>query len=477
MILGENPNYAITAKNGRFTIVQANPLFEVTADTVTDDLDPAAAVLHRSDESIPGTLKLDETALEYDTKTYHWTFTPDDTKNYTTQKGVVIITVTGHVWGEPTYTWSADHSTCTATRVCANNPEHIDTETVNSTCDTTAAFCTVASTATYYAEFTKEAFQKQTETVTGTALGHSYGEPEWHWSPRGEASATFVCNRCGNTETIDAETRQVNALNSLTIAAAVQFDGHTFTDSFVVYGNTQPTKAPFPMYIPSVIITKPEEKPAEPETPKEQTPAAPAAPEPAKQPTQPEVKTPLWKQFKDVKADGWYLEYIEYMLENKLMTGTASDKFDPDAATDRATVVTVLYRLEGEPEVIDAEGFDDVPEDSWYAKAVAWAHANEIVLGYGERKFGPTDTVTREQLAAILYRYAQYKKYSTTKSASLTKFKDAKDIEDWTQKAMQWAVGESFLSGRTADTLAPKGDVSRAETAAVIVRFTERYGK
>ena len=139
-------------------------------------------------------------------------------------------------------------------------------------------------------------------------------------------------------------------------------------------------------------------------------------------------------------------------------------------------IVTMLYRLENEPTAASA-GFTDVAAGQWYTDAVNWAAANNIVNGYGDSQFGPTDTITREQMAAILYRYAQYKGYDVTASANLSAYTDAASVSSYAVSAMQWAVGEGLINGVTNTTLVPGGSATRAQVAAILMRFCENVAK
>ncbi|MCR4963952.1 MAG: S-layer homology domain-containing protein [Firmicutes bacterium] len=179
-------------------------------------------------------------------------------------------------------------------------------------------------------------------------------------------------------------------------------------------------------------------------------------------------------RFTDVDTNAWYHEYIDYVVEKGLMQGVTADRFAPNAATTRAMIVTMLYRLEGSPAAGSVNPFKDVANGSWYANAVIWANANGIVEGYGNGKFGPTDNITREQMAAILYRYARYKGYDVSKQANLSGYTDAAKVSSWALPAMQWANAENLITGRTATTLAPGGNATRAEVAAILQRFIER---
>ena len=175
-------------------------------------------------------------------------------------------------------------------------------------------------------------------------------------------------------------------------------------------------------------------------------------------------------KFTDVKMD-WTHDGIHFCVANGLMNGTSDTTFEPDSNTARAMLVTVLYRLEGEPEVGECT-FSDIPEGEWYTDAVIWAAENKIVEGYDGR-FDPTGDITREQFATILYRYAVYKGYDVTASADLSTFVDAEEISSWAKDAMQWAVGAGLINGKGENNLDPTGKATRAEMAAILYRFCE----
>ena len=178
--------------------------------------------------------------------------------------------------------------------------------------------------------------------------------------------------------------------------------------------------------------------------------------------------------FIDVAEQDWFYDDVLYVYENGLMRGTGSDTFSPMASTTRAMIVTVLYRMEGEPESGD-NIFDDVAEGEYYTDAVAWAAENGIVNGYGDGKFGPNDNITREQLAAILYRYSAYKGYDVTvgENTNILSYGDIAELSDYAFTAMQWACGAGLINGMGDGTLAPKSNASRCQIAAVLHRFCE----
>lgn len=185
-------------------------------------------------------------------------------------------------------------------------------------------------------------------------------------------------------------------------------------------------------------------------------------------------ETPSETKFNDVSANDWFASAVDYVTGKGMMNGTADNTFSPKANTTRGMVVTVLYRLENQPST-SAASFTDVASGAYYANAVAWANANGIVSGYGSGKFGPNDKVTREQLAAILYRYAQYKKYdvSVGEDTNILSYDDAQSISSYAIPAIQWACGAGVVTGKSGSKLDSKGNATRAEVAAMLMRFCE----
>ena len=183
-----------------------------------------------------------------------------------------------------------------------------------------------------------------------------------------------------------------------------------------------------------------------------------------------ETKNP----FVDVKASDWFYGSVLKAYEEGWMSGTSAVTFAPNASTTRGMIVSVLYRLEDSPEAGECT-FTDVKADAYYAKAVAWAAENGIVGGYGNGKFGPNDEITREQLAAILYRYAQFKGYDVSKKADLTAFSDYAQVSAYARDAVAWANAEGILSGTSATTLSPRDHATRAQVVAILARFTDAF--
>ncbi len=192
------------------------------------------------------------------------------------------------------------------------------------------------------------------------------------------------------------------------------------------------------------------------------------------------VETAWINPFVDVPADAWYYDAVEYVNENGLMAGTSANTFAPDLTTTRGMIVTILYRLEGSPNIEDeiwGYPFADVDANAYCATAVYWARMNGIVAGYSDELFGPNDTITREQMAAILYRYAQYKGLDTTERADLSKYADAAQVGSWAMDAIRWANAEDLIGGTSNTTLSPQGSATRAQVAVILMRFCQNIEK
>ena len=179
--------------------------------------------------------------------------------------------------------------------------------------------------------------------------------------------------------------------------------------------------------------------------------------------------------FVDVPGDAWYAGGVRYVYAHGLMNGTGNWRFSPNRTTTRAMIATILYRMEGSPRVYGTSQFGDVEAGSWYEDAVIWATQNDIVEGYTSKTFGPNDPITREQMAAMLYRYADYCRcdMSAGRYVDLSKFSDMDKISDYAIPALRWAVGEEIIEGRTGKRLAPTDTATRAEVAVMLMRFCE----
>ena len=178
--------------------------------------------------------------------------------------------------------------------------------------------------------------------------------------------------------------------------------------------------------------------------------------------------------FTDISEKDWFYGDVMFVYENGLMLGTSKTLFSPHGTVMRGMMATILWRMEGSPVPKGKNSFTDVEAGKWYADAITWTAENGIFAGYGKDKFGPDDPITREQLAAIFYRYADYKGYDLTVKGDLDKFKDADKITDYAKTAMQWAVGSGLVKGKSGNLLDPQGTATRAEIAAMLHRFIEK---
>ena len=240
--------------------------------------------------------------------------------------------------------------------------------------------------------------------------------------------------------------------------------GYTFLGWFTAYtggvqvrqiGATETGDKTFYAHWQKTVLPPP---PVTPGTPV--TPARPAA--------------PVGLPFADVSGSDWFYNDVRYVYEKGIMDGTGADRFSPNAPLTRAMIVTILYRMAGSPSVSGSSDFTDVAAGKWFAKAVAWAAANGIVNGYGSGLFGPNDPVTREQLAAILYRYAVYGGMTAvTLEENLGSFADTAQLSAYAIQAMNWAVGQGLING-SGSNLVPKAQATRAQVAAIIHRYLER---
>ena len=244
-------------------------------------------------------------------------------------------------------------------------------------------------------------------------------------------------------------------------------DGYTFLGWFTAYSGgvqvkqieaTETGEKTFYARWQKTVLPPPPVTPGTPSAPV--TPAKPAA--------------PVGLPFADVSGSDWFYNDVRYVYEKGIMDGTGADRFSPNAPLTRAMIVTILYRMAGSPSVSGSSDFTDVAAGKWFAKAVAWAAANGIVNGYGSGLFGPNDPVTREQLAAILYRYAVYGGMTAvTLEENLGSFADTAQLSAYAIQAMNWAVGQGLING-SGSNLVPKAQATRAQVAAIIHRYLER---
>lgn len=178
--------------------------------------------------------------------------------------------------------------------------------------------------------------------------------------------------------------------------------------------------------------------------------------------------------FTDVSEKDWFYGDVMFAYENGLMIGTGNAQFRPHGTATRGMMATILWRMAGSPAPKGNNSFTDVEAGTWYTDAIAWTAENGIFLGYGNNKVGPNDSITREQLAAIFFRYADYKGCDMNAKGELDKFRDAGKVSDYARAAMQWAVGSGLIQGKPDGVLDPQGTATRAEIAAMLHRFLEK---
>lgn len=202
-------------------------------------------------------------------------------------------------------------------------------------------------------------------------------------------------------------------------------------------------------------------------------PTATPTVEPTVAPT--EHPEPMAPEFSDVEATDWYYEYVTYVCENGLMSGISDDEFAAEMTLTRAMLVTVLWRMENEPIVNYLMQFTDVEADGYYQEAVRWATSEGIITGYDDVTFAPNDNMTREQIATVIYRYAQHKEYdvSVGENTNILSYDDFDSISEYAISAMQYTAGAGIINGKTESTLNPKDNATRAEIAAILQRFIE----
>lgn len=181
--------------------------------------------------------------------------------------------------------------------------------------------------------------------------------------------------------------------------------------------------------------------------------------------------------FVDVTEDKWYYDAVAYVYQQGIMVGMSETTFEPNTTVNRAQVAQMLYNLEGQPQVSRDSGFSDIRDDQWYAKAVAWASANDVVAGYEDGTFRPTRAVTREEFAQILYNYAKCKGYGLSASADLGKFPDSGQVSSWAEIALGWANGNGLINGHDDGRLDPKGSTIRAQAASILMNFDKGFAQ
>ncbi len=342
-----------------------------------------------------------------------------------------VIPATGHSYHAPYYIWIGTR--CTAERICANDAAHVETETVDAVVTVTQKkTCVLDELSKYEATFINTAFAKQTQTdvKTADALGHTWLDAT--------CTEPKTCSVCQATEG-DALGHSWGKWTVIT-AATADAEG---TERRVCRndGSHRQTRA-----IPKLA-------PAEGCTMGDDCPLC---------------------GFGDLDSRDWYHDGVHYCLENGLMQGFADGLFQPGGDTTRAQLAMILWRLEGSPAAESAPGFDDVDPDAWYIGAVRWASAEGVVLGFGDGRFAPDEAVTREQMAAILWRYAARLSRDVSAGGDLDAFADAASVSAYAVPALEWAKATGLVEGIEQGgslRLAPGDPTTRAQMATLLLRF------
>lgn len=303
--------------------------------------------------------------------------------------------------------------------------------------------------------------KKVTEVIPAT--GHTWGDVTYTWNER-HTTCTAVRNCTADDGGEDSETANATyAVVTEPTATAAGLGRWT-----AVFENEAFETQTYDVTIPATGgstggTTKPSGDAGKPSVRKDSSTAA--------------AKQSVSSRFGDVKPAHWFADAVEYVTENGIMNGTAADTFSPNAPATRAMLVTVLYRLAGSPDADAAHGFTDLVRGAWYEDAVAWAAENGIVDGVGTNRFAPNVGITREQLAVILYRYAQHCGLDVSASEDLSDYADAQSVSPWARNAMTWAVSAGLISGRSASALAPQSGATRAEIAQLLMNFAKLLKK
>ena len=299
----------------------------------------------------------------------------------------------------------------------------------------------------------------KTITETIPATGHDWGPPTYHWAPNyASCTALRECalDKAQDTETTNDVTYAVVTPATATTAGLGRYTATFKNEAFKT--QTHDVTIPATGGNSSGGSTGGTSRPS---GSKKDTPAADA----------PKAR------FDDVRSSSWYQEAVDYVAENGIMGGVSANTFAPNAPATRAMLVTVLHRLAGTPDAEKTHSFTDLANGAWYAGAVAWAAENGIVDGVGDALFAPNAHITREQLAAILYRYAIHCGLDVTAAADLNAYTDGAQVSTWAQDAMRWAIAGGLISGRSAFALAPQSGATRAEIAQILMNFAKLLKK
>ncbi|MBQ3708182.1 MAG: S-layer homology domain-containing protein, partial [Clostridia bacterium] len=397
----------------------------------------AAIVDKRTDATADATGSIVYTAtVEFEGKTY-------------TDAKTEVIPALGHEYELSGWTWADDFTSATAAFKDKNGGADITADADVTAAETAKPSCEEEGEAVYTASVILDGkTYTDTKTETLPALDHDWDKPVFVWSKdKTSAKATVTCRNDAShvrefNTMIQTDSQQLPGLTTVIRVATVVIDGVTYRDvdrDFI------------PVWSPRIPVQEKETQKKD-DSP-EETPAEPGLP------------------FEDVKPEDPFYDDVKYVYDREIMNGVSATAFDPLATLSRSMIVTVLYRMEGRPEVTQTGTFRDVPADTWYSDSVEWAASHGIVLGYGDGIYGPQNHVTREQLAAILNRYADYKQYAI-KTGDLDAA-DADSVSGWAAENVKWAAANGILEADAGGNLHPTEPASRAEIAGAIRAFLE----
>ena len=312
-------------------------------------------------------------------------------------------------------------------------------------------------------EYDKAAAEAEIE-----ATGHTYGEVVWTWNAdHTEAVATITCAACAEgTEgkTLSATATGEQITNVVTTPATRREPGvRTYTATVTLNGVdvTGTATAEIPRRTGGGGGGSSTTTPTTPVTP----------PTEITEPDVPLAELPM--TFDDVKEGDWFYDAVKYAYDNELMKGDSATKFAPNNNTTRGMIALILYRMEKEPKA-EGAGFPDVAANSWYKDAATWAVSVNVFKGYEDGTFRGDQVITREELAAVMFRYAEMKQYDVTAAAELIGFADGAAVQEWAVPAMKWAVAKELVGGREGNVIAPQANATRAELATILTRFADK---
>ena len=418
---------------------------------------------------------------------------------YTGESETLTATVTPNDATNPNVTWSSDKPEVATVENGEVTAKAAGTATITATADGKSATCTVTVTAATVPvtgvtlnKTSTSLYVGDTETLTATVAPDNATNKAVTWTSSDSAVATVDQNgvvtalargtavitataadgrgaSASCTVTVSSYLPPANPNYKITVEAT---QGGTVTaDPTAAKAGTTVTLTPVPhrgYQVGSVAVT---DRFGEPVAVTEQADGTYTFTMPNGQVTVTVTFEQAPLPFPDVTEGDWFYDAVRCAYENSLMDGVGDNLFAPNSETTRAQLVTILYRLAGEPEPGGDSGFADVAAGTWYTDAVAWAAENGIVNGVSDTEFAPGDDITREQLAAILYRYAAYQGYDVSQRADLSGFGDASSIRGYAQEALSWAHAQGLVLGFEDGSLRPQGTASRAQIAAVLMRF------